>query len=98
MLAGPVVSGAIVTGTRIARPALLVAVLIGVTVCESPFPTYAVFPLGVIAMTPGRRPTLIGRPALFVAGVIGVTAAPSPVGTDVGLPVGVAAVAQAWRA
>jgi hypothetical protein len=61
--------------SAIGAPAVLVAVVIGVTVPEySPSPmTYTVFPSGVIASPAGNPLTAIGAPAMPVAVVIGVT-------------------------
>ena len=57
----------------IAVPAVLVAVLIGVTVPEFAFATYTVLPFGVTASATGPAPTVIGLPAVLVAVLIGVT-------------------------
>src|SRR5271165_4398799 len=59
--------------TLIDLPGSFVAVLIGVTVSETEFATYSVFPSGATTLAAGLRPTLIGFPALLVAVVIGVT-------------------------
>src|SRR6185437_6423085 len=62
--------------TLIGLPALLVAVLIGITAPVGWSPsTYAVFPSGVITMLVGLAVpgSLISRPALLVAVRIGVT-------------------------
>jgi hypothetical protein len=61
--------------TVIGAPAVLVAIVIGVTVPDPcPVPaTYAVFPSGVIAIALGYPPSAIGAPAVPVAVVIGVT-------------------------
>jgi len=69
------------TPTAIGWPAALVAVLIGVTVCESRLSTYTVFPSGVMAIPTGPRPTVIGLPAVAVAVRIGVTDAEAPLAT-----------------
>ena len=62
--------------TGIGAPAVLVAVLIGVTVPDPWLTTYAVLPSGVIAMATGEDPTGIGAPAGAVAVLIGSTADP----------------------
>ena len=54
-------------------PAVLVAVLIGVTVPDVKSATYTVLPSGVIAIGPGCTPTLMARPGVLVLVAIGVT-------------------------
>jgi hypothetical protein len=67
--------------TGIGAPGVLVSVLIGVTVSEFPFTTYAVFPFGVMAIELGPLPTAIGAPVVPVAVSIGVTVFESKLAT-----------------
>src|ERR1022692_4307080 len=67
--------------TLIALPALLVAVLIGVTVPETALATLAVIPSGVIALATGSLPILMALPTVLVAARISVTVPEAPLVT-----------------
>src|SRR5919109_1360790 len=68
--------------TGMGVPGVLVAVSMGVTVCESRLPTYAVWPFGVMAMECGPLSTGMAVPGVLVAVSMGVTVSETPVGLE----------------
>ncbi len=80
--------------TLMAAPAVLVAVVIGVTVFDPSLTTYAFWPLGVMAMPPGLSPTGIAAAARPVMVLIGVTESEPRLTTYANLPLGVVAISR----